>query len=93
MDYQTGLWEKYLVTGDWSQSNQPAFVAQSDAHPTGDQEVEGPIHVVHQDSFMQMIMKYFLQSFSPFHWFKKDGNFCQFLAKEWAQILGNHLGD
>ena len=20
MDYQTGLWEKYLVTGDWSQS-------------------------------------------------------------------------
>ena len=22
MDYQTGLWEKYLVTGDWSQSNE-----------------------------------------------------------------------
>ena len=21
MDYQTGLWEKYLVTGDWSQSS------------------------------------------------------------------------
>ena len=21
VDYQTGLWEKYLVTGDWSQSN------------------------------------------------------------------------
>ena len=20
VDYQTGLWEKYLVTGDWSQS-------------------------------------------------------------------------
>ena len=22
VDYQTGLWEKYLVTGDWSQSTQ-----------------------------------------------------------------------
>ena len=21
MDYQTGLWEKYVVTEDWSQSN------------------------------------------------------------------------
>ena len=21
VDYQTGLWEKYLVTGDWSQSS------------------------------------------------------------------------
>ena len=23
VDYQTGLWEKYLVIGDWSQSNFP----------------------------------------------------------------------
>ena len=22
MDYQKGIWEKYLVTEDWSQSNQ-----------------------------------------------------------------------
>ena len=31
----------------------------------------------------RLIMKYFLRSFSPFHWFKK-GSF-QFLAKECAQ--------
>ena len=24
VDYQIGLWEKYLVTGDWSQSNPPS---------------------------------------------------------------------
>ena len=31
----------------------------------------------------QFIMNYFLQSFSPFRWFKKGS--CQFLAKECAQ--------
>ena len=31
----------------------------------------------------RLIMKYFLQSFSPFRWFKKGS--CQFLAKECAQ--------
>ena len=31
----------------------------------------------------RLIMKYFLQSFSPFCWFKKGS--CQFLAKECAQ--------
>ena len=31
----------------------------------------------------RLIMKYFLRSFSPFCWFKKDS--CQFLAKECAQ--------
>ena len=30
----------------------------------------------------RLIMRYFLRSFSPFHWFKKGS--CQFLAKEWA---------
>ena len=37
------------------------------------------------------IMKYFLQSVSPFSWFKKDSFL--FLAKECAQILVNHLED
>ena len=31
----------------------------------------------------QLIMKYFLRSFSPFRWFKKGS--CQFLAKECVQ--------
>ena len=30
-----------------------------------------------------LIMKYFLRSFSPFRWFKKD--ICQFLSKECTQ--------
>ena len=34
-----------------------------------------------------LIMKYFLWSFSPFHWFKKVSG--QFLAKECAQVLNN----
>ena len=34
-------------------------------------------------SISRLIMKYFLWSFSPFHWFKKGS--CQFLAKECAQ--------
>ena len=33
--------------------------------------------------FVQMVMKYFLRSFSPFRWFKKGS--CQFLAKECAK--------
>ena len=39
----------------------------------------------------RFIMKYFLQSFSPFCWFK-DGS-CQSLAKKCSQILDNHLED
>ena len=31
----------------------------------------------------RLIMKYFLRSFAPFHWFKKGS--CQFLAKECTQ--------
>ena len=52
--------------------------------PTGDQEVAGstPPEVSNILSW-RLIMKYFLRSFSPFHWFKKGS--CQFLAKECAQ--------
>ena len=52
--------------------------------PTGDQEVAGstPAEVGKILSW-RLIMKYFLQSFSPFRWFKKGS--CQFLAKECAQ--------
>ena len=51
---------------------------------TGDQEVAGstPAEVGNILSW-RLIMKYFLQSFSPFRWFKKGS--CQFLAKECAQ--------
>ena len=53
-------------------------------HPTGDQEVAGstPTEVGNILPW-RLIMKYFLQSFSPFRWFKKGS--CQFLAKECAQ--------
>ena len=53
-------------------------------HPTGDQEVADstPAEVGNILSW-RLIMKYFLRSFSPFHWFKKGS--CQFLAKECAQ--------
>ena len=39
----------------------------------------------------RLIMNYFLQSFSPFGWFKK-GSY-QFLMKESSQVLVNHLED
>ena len=39
----------------------------------------------------RLIMKYFLQSFSPFLWFKKGS--CQFLVKKCAQVLVNRLED
>ena len=52
--------------------------------PTGDQEVAGstPVEVGNILSW-KLIMKYFLRSFSPIHWFKKGS--CQFLAKQCAQ--------
>ena len=54
--------------------------------PTGDQKVAGstPAEVGNILSW-RLIMKYFLQSFSPFCWFEKGS--CQFLAKECAQYL------
>ena len=56
---------------------------QLNAWQTGDQKVvvstpAGPPTFFRRD----LIMKYFLQSFSPFCWFKKGS--CQFLAKQCA---------
>ena len=67
-----------------SQSGEPTSVAQLDARPHGDQEVVDltPAEIGNILSW-RLIVKYFLQSFSLFCWFKK-GN-CQFLAKECAQ--------
>ena len=46
----------------------PALVAQLDAHLTGDQEVAGSTPARSATFFRgDLIMKYFLQSFSPFH--------------------------
>ena len=39
----------------------------------------------------RLIMKYFLRSFSPFHWFKKGS--CQFQKEIMCTILANHLKD
>ena len=52
--------------------------------PTGDQEVAGstPAEVGNILSW-RLIVKSFLRSFSPFHWFKNGSG--QFLAKECAQ--------
>ena len=72
--------------------NVPASVTQSAARPTGDQEVAGSIPARSGNMLSwRLIMKYFLWSFSLFRWFKKG--ICQFLAKECAQILVNHLED
>ena len=62
----------------------PASVAQLDARPTGDKEVVGSTSSeVGNILLWRLIMKYFLQSFSPFRLFKKGS--CQFLPKECAQ--------
>ena len=63
---------------------QPASVDQLDARPTGDHKVAGSTPAGSATFFRgNLIMKYFLRSFSPFRWFKKGS--CQFLAKECAQ--------
>ena len=55
---------------------------------TGNQEVVGSISAASGNILLwRWIMKYFLQFFHPFHWFKKDS--CQFLFKECAQVLVN----
>ena len=64
----------------------PASVARLDAHTTCDQEVVFSTLAGSATFFRgDLIMKYFLQSFSPFHRFKKDS--CQFQVKEFAQYL------
>ena len=61
-----------------------ASVAQLDEHLTGDQEVVGSTPSGSATFFGgDLIMKYFLRSFSPIHLFKQ-GSY-QFLAKECAQ--------
>ena len=66
-----------------------ASVTQSYARPTGDQEVAGSILAGSRNILpWRLIMKYFLWSFSPFRYFKKDS--CQFLANGSAQVLANH---
>ena len=59
-------------------------MAQLDAGPTGDQEAASSTTAWWATFFRgNLIMKVFLQSFSPFHRFKKGNS--QFLAKECAQ--------
>ena len=57
----------------------PSLEAQSDEHPTGDQEVAGPNSAGSGNVLSwKLIMKYFLQSFPP-----SAGSIkavCQFLA-------------
>ena len=79
------------------------FVSFSPIHPAGlsgsvwhaSDRWSGGCHLspcwVQQHSFVDMITKYFLQSFSLLCWFKKGS--CQFLAKECAQELVNCLED
>ena len=59
--------------------------------PTGVQEVASLIPTGYGNILLwSLIMKYFLWSFSPFPWFRK--NILQFLVKECAQVLVNHSG-
>ena len=64
--------------------NVKTLLAQLDARPTDDQEIAG-LTPTRSATFFRgdLIMKYFLRSFSPFRQLK-DGS-CQFLAKECAQ--------
>ena len=60
---------------------------------TEEEEVEGGVSIGLAKDFnlncyncyksLELVMKYFLRSFSPFRWFKKGT--CQFLVKECAQ--------
>ena len=53
---------------DPEQSIHPTGFGGSDAHPTGDQEVAGSTPAESATFFHgDLIMKYFLWSFSPFH--------------------------
>ena len=61
-------------------------MTQSDAHPTCNLEVLGSILWTGTILSLRLIMKSFLQWFSPFRWIKKGS--CQLLAQEWAQSTG-----
>ena len=67
-------------------------MAQVDVHTTCNQEVTGLIPARSGNILSwRLIMKYFLWSFSPFHWFKNGS--CQFLIKECRQVLVKCLED
>ena len=67
-----------------SKGLEAASVAQLHAHSTGDQEVAGSTPDKSATFFRgDLIMNYFLRSFTPFSWFKKGS--CQFLGIELAQ--------
>ena len=70
-----------------SKAPQPHHMAGhgcSDVNPTGHREIAGSMLAESATFFHgNLTMKYFLQSFSPFCWFKKGS--CQILAKECAQ--------
>ena len=66
----------------------PALVAELDAHPTGDPEVVDTTPARSATFFGgDLIMKYFLWSFSPYRLYKKGS--CQFLVKDCAQYWLN----
>ena len=68
----------------------PTSVAQLDARQTGDQEVAGSTRAGSATFFHgDLITKYFLLSFSPFHWFKKG----TFSVERMCTILVNLLED
>ena len=49
----------------------------------------GSPYRVRQHSFVETDHEIFSTVIFPFHWFKKDR--CQFMGKEYAQVLVNHL--
>ena len=63
--------------------HQAGLVAQLDRCPTGDQVADSTLAGSATFFRGDLLMKYFLWSYCPFHWFKKAS--CQFLGKECAQ--------
>ena len=93
-DWPNGFWEDVLrVWMTHRQTIKPAFTISSPMsiswprwlswmrRPTGDQEAAGstPAEIGNILSW-RLIMKYFIQSFSPFRWFKKGS--CLFVCVE-----------
>ena len=67
VNVQTFCTLKFLKKPTWSTFAILASVAQLDMHPTGDQEVAGSTPAGSETVFLgDLIMKYFLRSFSPF---------------------------
>ena len=79
------IWARYIMDKVWFSEGFVGVVAQLHVCPTGDLEVAGLTPAGLATFFRgDLIMKYFLQSFSPFRRFKKGS--CQFLAKECAEF-------